>query len=89
MTLQSTAGTDLGDRARQLYARIRDQIEKPENLGKMIVMDVDSGDFEIDAKGIESSRRLLAGHPGASQYALRIGYKSAASFPGALERSDP
>ncbi|HET6384926.1 MAG TPA: hypothetical protein VFJ58_16145 [Armatimonadota bacterium] len=89
MTLQSTVDSDLGDRARQLYARIRDQIEISENLGKMIVMDVDSGDFEIDAKGIESSRHLLSRHPGARLYALRIGYKSAVSFAGALERSDP
>jgi hypothetical protein len=79
----------LGARARSLYERLREKVETRENRGKLIVMDVASGDYEIDALGVESARRLQARHPGASLYALRIGYETAASFGGAPERTTP
>ena len=78
----------LGQRAQELYARLRPKIEIPENIGKLIVMDVESGDYEIDDLGIETSQRLQNQHPGATLYALRIGYKSAVSFCGVLERTE-
>jgi hypothetical protein len=77
------------ERARELYRRLRPQIETPESIGKMIVMEVESGDYEIDDLGIESSRRLHARHPGASLYALRIGYETVESFGGLRERAMP
>jgi hypothetical protein len=80
---------DLGSRARQMYESLRNAIETSENIGKLIVMDVESGDYEIDATGIESSRRLKARHPDATLYALRIGYKTVESFGGMLERTTP
>jgi hypothetical protein len=80
---------DLGERARQLYARLRPQVETPENIGKLIVLDVDSGDYEIDEMGIATSRRLQERHPGAVLYALRIGYKTVEALGGVLERTTP
>jgi hypothetical protein len=79
----------LGLRAQELYERLRPRIETPENIGKLIVMDVESGDYEIDDLGIETSQRLQNRHPDATLYALRIGYKSAVSFCGGLERTKP
>lgn len=79
----------LGERAQQLYERLRPQVEIPENIGKLIVMEVDSGDYEIDEAGITSSRHLQARHPGAMLYALRIGYKTVETLGGVLERATP
>ena len=76
----------IGKLARQLYSRLRDKVETTDNIGKLIVMEVESGDYEIDEQGIESSRLLQSRHPGAELYALRIGYKNAVSFCGGLER---
>lgn len=76
----------IGELARQLYSRLRDKVETTDNIGKLIVMEVESGDYEIDEQGIESSRLLQSRHPGAELYALRIGYKNAVSFCGGLER---
>ena len=90
MTAQSLSPTisALGQRAQELYERLRPTIETPENIGKLIVMDVESADYEIDDLGIESSLRLQNRHPNATLYALRIGYKSAVSFCGVLERRE-
>ena len=85
----SSKENELGEKAKKLYASIREKVETPGNIGNFIVMDVDSGDFEIDKEGIESSRLLQSRHPGAKLYALRIGYKTAVSFSGGLERTSP
>lgn len=84
----SVTEQELGERAHQLYARLREKVETTGNIGKFIVLDVESGDYEIDEQGIESSRRLQARHPGVVLYALRIGYKTVASFCGGLERTN-
>lgn len=83
--------SELGRRAEELYeTKLRPQVETEENIGKIIVMDADSGDYEIgDETGIDASRRLQARHPGATLYALRIGYNTVASFGGVLERTAP
>ncbi len=76
----------------QLYDILRAQVETPEQIGKLIVMDLISGDYEIDASsddlGLEASRRLQNRHPGVALHALRIGYRTAASFCGSLERTE-
>lgn len=78
----------LGQRAQELYERLRPEIETPENIGKLIVMEVESGDYEIDDRGIETSRRLQSRHPNATLYALRIGYKAVETLGGILERTE-
>ena len=82
-----SAASPLGLRAQELYDRLRADVEKPENIGKLIVMDVESGDYEIDHQGIESSRRLQSRHPEATLYALRIGYTAVEALGGILERT--
>lgn len=87
MAAQAVSPTSnaLGQRAVELYDRLGPTIQTPENIGKLIVMDVDSGDYEIDYMGIETSRRLQARHPHATLYALRIGYKAVEALGGILE----
>ena len=83
-----SAISPLGLRAQELYDRLRPEIEKPENIGRLIVMDVESGDYEIDEQGIETSRRLQSRHPDATLYALRIGYRAVEALGGILERTE-
>ena len=87
--MQPTIPTDsaLNERARQLYEQLRSQIETPANIGNLIIMDIDSGDYEIDELGIETSRHLQAQCPGATLYALRIGYNAVEAIGGMLERT--
>lgn len=84
-----TIDTDeLARRAQEFYDReLRKAVETAENIGKILVLDVASGDYEIDEMGIETARRLQAKHPGAPLFAFRIGYKTGESFSGMLERT--
>lgn len=77
----------IGDQGEALYAsQIRDSVETDANIGKMIIIDVDTGDYEIDPTGIEAAHHLHAKRPNARLYGIRIGYLTAESFGGALER---
>ncbi len=86
--LQAPAARNLVDRAWDIYYRLRPQIETPDNIGKLLLLDLDSGDYEIaeDELGFAASALLRERHPGAELFAHRIGYKTAASFCGDMER---
>ena len=77
-----------GDRAWEIYYQFRDKIETPENIGKMIIVDVNSGDYEIasDELCLAETERLRARHSDVDLIGLRVGYKAAVSFCGDLER---
>jgi hypothetical protein len=86
-TAANPALSELGEQANRLYERLRGQVETPENIGKLIVLDVESGDYEIGANGVETSRRLQARHPDSTLYALRVGYKAVETLGGIRERT--
>ncbi len=68
--------------------QIRTQVETEGNVGKLISMDVETGDFEIgDDTSLAAPRRLHERHPGAAVYTVRVGYEAAYGLGGALERT--
>ena len=85
--LQAPATLSSVDRAWDIYYRLRPQIETPDNIGKLILLDLDSGDYEIDDEtNFDAVRRLKDRWPSGELFALRIGYTTAASFCGDMER---
>ncbi len=78
---------EVGKRAKKLYeSTIRQQVEIDENIGKMVIIDFESGDYEIDETGLKAARSLSAKHPNARLFGIRIGYNVAVSFGGIMER---
>ena len=60
-------------RGQRLYeSQLRSQVED-HNSGKVLVIDIETGDYELDTDDIAASHRLQAKHPGAALYAMRIG----------------
>jgi hypothetical protein len=81
---------EIGRRGQELYERaIRPLVETKENVGKQIVIDIETGDYEIDEDGLAASRRLLAKHPGAALFGARIGYNAVYTLGGVLTRATP
>ena len=81
---------EIAQRGKALYAdRIRAQVETEENIGKMVIIDVDTEDYEVDPSGLESARQLHAKRPNAQLYGIRIGYRAADAIGGAMERTTP
>jgi len=69
--LYSTEGVI--QRGKTLYEQhLRPQVEAG-NSGKVLVINVETGDYEMDADHLAASDRAAARYPGAPLYAMRIG----------------
>jgi hypothetical protein len=74
-------------RANQLYERtIRQKVETKSNIGKMVIIDIETGDYEVDETGIQAAHHLYEKHPYARLFGICIGYNVAASLGGVMER---
>ena len=79
---------DIARRGKTWYAEtIRAKVETPENIGKMVIIDVETGEYEVDDLGLQASRHLHVKRPEAELYGIRIGYKTAEVLGGVLERA--
>jgi len=73
---------DVAARGEAIYARdIRSKVER-EHPGKFVVVDVETGEFEIDADDLAATKRALAKHPGALLYGVRVGSPTAYRLGG-------
>jgi hypothetical protein len=76
-------------KAEAIYRDVRSDVETPANVGKMMVIDTESGDFEIDSQHLPAWKRLKQRQPEGEFFAMRIGYKAAETFSGMLSRREP
>jgi len=69
-------------RGRERYDReVRARVE-PQHKGKFLVLDIETGEYEIDAEAIPAVHRLKAKHPDAARFILRVGYPTAYKLGG-------
>ena len=61
--------------------KIRSRVDSVEK-GKFVVIDVETGDYEIDGDDAVATRRLLKRRPDEVTYGVRVGYRAAYSFVG-------
>lgn len=66
-------GTDLYEQ------HVRPQVEAG-NHGRVVAIDVDSGDFEVAEDTLTASQRLLARHPDGQIWCVRIGHPAVHHF---------
>ena len=57
---------------RAIYAELQSRLEATDK-GSFVVIDVASGDYEVDPNPTAAKRRLKARHSGAKLYERRIG----------------
>lgn len=66
--------SEIAERANLLYEQqIRTRVEA-QNKGRFLVLDVETGDYEIDDDHLKASDRAAAKRPNARLFAFRIGY---------------
>lgn len=64
-------------RGQALYdQQIRTKVESA-HKGKFLVLDIDTGDYELDVDELAALKRAKAKHPDAALYILRVGYPTA------------
>jgi len=79
---------EVAARGEAIYEQdIRPNIES-QNKGKFLVLDIESGDYEIDEDDLVATKRVMAKRPDAVLYGLRIGYPAAYRLGGFSQVSD-
>ncbi len=74
---------EIARRGEALYQQMRPQVEAG-NKGKYLVLDVETGDYEIGNDYLALIQQLRAKHADAALYTLRIGSPTAGRIGGKL-----
>ena len=74
---------------KERYASLREQVEVPDNIGKLIAIDLETGDYEIGDDLLAISLRLKSRYPNAEMWAERIGFNAVYTVGGTLTRTAP
>jgi hypothetical protein len=83
------SGAEITRRGKDLYEnRIRSLVETPENIGRIVSIDIDTGAYVVGDDLVSTGDRLFALHPGAALYGARIGYNAVYAVGGSLLRTD-
>jgi hypothetical protein len=79
---------EIDRRGQDLYERtLRAVVETPENIGRVISIDVETGDYAVADDLITAGDRVRERHPDAPMYAARIGYDAVFDVGGTLTRT--
>ena len=66
---------EIVERGQAIYDQsIRGQVETPENIGKLLMVDILTGGWVMGTDRIEMARRARAKNPHPVLYGVRIGY---------------
>jgi hypothetical protein len=82
-------GEDIARLGQAIYQKLHEQLESVDNIGKIVAIDIESGDYEIGDDVLVVSDRLKARHPLAEMWAERIGFNAVYSVGGTLTRTTP
>ena len=66
--------------------QLRPKVETEENIGKLISIDINTGDYEIGDRPLSTIKRLQARRPEAEIWTERIGYDAVYALGGSLRR---
>lgn len=90
MSIALLSREDIATQAQQLYEKIRAGIETEENIGKMVLIDVETGNYALDdERSLTAFEQLRTRNPNGQLYGIRIGYNVAAALGGVMERISP
>ena len=80
---------EIVQRGQMLYdQQIRANID-PDDKGKFLVLNIETGEYEIDADELAALKRAKATNPDAPLYMLRVGYATAYRLGGKSVVVDP
>ena len=78
----------ISERGQEIYdLKLRTIVEIEENIGKIISIDVESGDYEIAEDLVTAGKRIQQRRPGSRIYGKRIGYNAVYAIGGSLVRT--
>jgi hypothetical protein len=80
---------EIASRGKSIYdQQIRAQVE-PEQIGKFLIIDIESGDFDLDDDEFAASRRAHARHPDGAFFGMRVGCRSSGTIGASETAAQP
>lgn len=73
---------EMAARGEAIYRERIQHLTGTAKRGRFVVIDVESGDYEVDTGDAAATRRLLDRRPDAGTYAVRVGHFAAYSYVG-------
>lgn len=75
---------EIVDRGIVIYQQqLRDKLE-PQYIGKFLIIDIETGDYELDDDDVLAYKRAKAKHPDGARFGMRIGYRASGTIGNAL-----
>ena len=74
-------------KARKIYEGQLRSVLEPEHIGKFLIIDVKSGDYEVDTNDIAASKRAHIKHPDGEFFGMRVGYRTSGTLGAWSQRS--
>ncbi len=82
MTSRTYRPGEISARGEAIYREKIRRLVEPQEHGKFVVIDIETGDYELDANDATATRRLQKRRSEAVIYGLRVGYRAAYSTGG-------
>lgn len=77
MAYQQYSPDEVAARGQEIFERsIRPRLA-PDDRGRFVVVDIETGEYEIDETDLAATKRALAKRPEAILYGLRVGAEAA------------
>ncbi len=73
---------EVASKGNTIYRQQLQGMVEPEHSGSFLVIDIETGAYEIAVDDLMATKRLLARYPNAVIYGLRIGFPSAYRIGG-------
>ena len=88
MSREDYTKKEICDRGEEIYQEQIKPLVEPQEKGKFVVIDIESGDYEIDQEHMAATRRLKERRPDSVRYAGRIGFPTAYRIGGPARLSN-
>ncbi|MGH7595431.1 MAG: hypothetical protein ACREOI_03725 [bacterium] len=85
LTYQPIDKETLAEKGETIFRSIEEKL-KPAHLGKVVAIEVGSGDFFLGRTGSEAVGEAKRKHPNKIFYLARVGSRAAVSFRGRMTR---
>jgi hypothetical protein len=83
------SGEEIARLGEEWYERsIRPLVKAETNVGKILSIDIETGEHELGEDPLVTGRRLQARHPGAAIWTKRVGYDTVYAIGGTRTRID-
>jgi hypothetical protein len=72
-----SSNSQVAEVAQDIYDRKLKTLLEAEHFGEFLVIDVSTGDYEVDQDSTAAFDRMIARHPVGERFLIRIGHKAA------------